>query len=130
MILFYSNDIENRTFKLNSKEYKKEIFYDYENLNFEKKELYFRIKEFSNHIFDIIYKNKENPQIMQLLKFLFYLDNKFYIELLTVIFISLPEYFFDAIKFNKEMLEKRKLLLNDNFMKKEVRTIRNIFGFI
>ena len=65
-----------------------------------------------------------------MLRFYYYLDNKNYIELLTLILISFPDKVSnELLSLNDDYLSLRRKILLDEFLLREVVTIRKIFGY-
>ena len=122
MVVFYNNDLENRTFIVNC-----EPIYKNENSQFKKEFLYSKLKPLSDLLFRVIL-NSNHSEIINILRFYYYLDFTNYIELLTLIIMSLPDKLLNLIT-NDEFSHLRTKILHDEFMSKEIRTIRRIFGF-
>jgi len=124
MVVFYNNDLENRTYKI-----KEGSVYKNENCQFEKIELYSKLDSLSELVFDAIWSLKDTDSFIEFIRFYYYLDNKFFIELLTLIIVSFPDKIFnDLLGKNEEFLNLRRSLLQDEFLLREIRTIRRIFG--
>ena len=125
MVLFYSNDLANRTFKFEC-----DSRYKNENCQFEKDYLFEKLKPVSDLFFNIIWISKESKSVKNMLRFYYYLDNKNYIELLTLILISFPDKVSnELLSLNDDYLSLRRKILLDEFLLREVVTIRKIFGY-
>jgi hypothetical protein len=117
LLLNYYYDLENRCdFTLDDSYSKEFIKYDYDNTNISKEEIFKPIKDYSLQLKKVFFTEVENhPSLKDFLKFLYYLDEKNFVDFFT---------FFIYVCFNGNNLEVKKTISFD----KEVKIFSDSLG--
>lgn len=116
ILLNYYVDFENRcSFIMEDKYYQEFVKYNLDNFHFSKEEIFEPLKSYSIKLREIILEEYENNiDLKDFLKFLFYLDNKNFIEFLIffmyVVFNSKTGYTINNLKLSQFFIKETKIL--------------------
>ena len=124
--MYYNHDLENRaSFRMNEQLLKNFIKYNEDNIDITKDLIFSNLNLFSIFIVDLVLLEiTQNDELKQFVKFLYYLDNIYFLELFSIIIIAC-----DLHKGCK-ILENcvNKINKNSNIAK-EIMIVKGIIGF-
>lgn len=121
LIVAYHHDLENRSSKIEMKENK--IKYKH-NTYIEKGALLIKLRPLSLELI----KHREMLTQIVFVKNLFYLDNKYYLDLLNLIILSLPESLLQKLNQTEKYNEILKVVIKDNEIKTEIGIVKDVLG--
>jgi len=102
------------------------VHYENRNINITKDIIFEKIKLLSDYIIkDIIELHNQSQKFKEIIKILYYLDEKYYKELFVLFFISLPS---EIISYSPELLEIQNIYMENNLIRNEINCMRNICG--
>jgi hypothetical protein len=86
LFIYYNHDLENRSsFNFEEENCTEFIKYKHDNFDVTKETLYANLKDSSTNLTKLIYNQiNTNPGLKEFLKFLFYLDNRHFVDLFTL----------------------------------------------